>query len=161
MADSTCHPFSDDDDDEDFRSASPSILAAPLGYTGPAAASGSGTNRYGASKSIEADLPLTSAAAPPAGASSYSFGDDYGQQESSPARGRRAQSSLRRPWWKKVNIKEAWQEWRAKGVDEGVPRRVTLNAEGGGGDFERNSVSTGKYNPVTFLFIFFYGQSCH
>jgi len=51
--------------------------------------------------------------------------------------------------------------WRSRGkVEEGVTRRIVLNDPVGNEQtgFERNSVSTGKYNVVTFLPIFFFGE---
>jgi hypothetical protein len=56
-----------------------------------------------------------------------------------------------------------WQVWKRKrsGLEEGIPRRILLNDPVGNeaSAFERNSVSTGKYNIVTFLPIFLVGWS--
>ena len=155
------HYSSSDDEDDDFRAPSP-ISLAPSGYLAPQP---SLSNRYGissSSKTIDSDLPLAQSAAPPAGhfasGAPSGSGGDYQQDYEFDAQPPRAPP---RRWWKEID----WDlrgVWRSRGkVEEGVTRRIVLNDPVGNEQtgFERNSVSTGKYNVVTFLPIFFFGES--
>lgn len=165
-------PFFDDDDEYGAPDASNSTLnvfglgggggsyQAPQGFT---------SGRFGnANKSIEADLPLAQHAAAPAGRQG-STADGSGEQDYqfAPASQTRRTRSSKASWFKNVD----WAEYsprellRRQGkVVEGVPRRITLNDElanregNNGGRYEKNSVSTGKYNIVSFLPIFLFGQ---
>lgn len=175
-------PFFDDDDDDVYapRVASASslnVFGMGVGSSGGVgggyqAPKGLTSGRYGGgNKSIEADLPLTQHAAAPAGRQN-SLADGTGEQDyqfapHSAARRTGQSSSGARAWFRGID----WAEYsprellRRQGkVVEGVPRRIALNDElanregNNGGRFEKNSVSTGKYNVVSFLPIFLYEQ---
>lgn len=172
-------PFFDDDDDDAYapRGPSSSTLNVFSGGGGGSyqAPQGLTSGRYGGgNKSIEADLPLTQHAAAPAGRQS-TLADGSGEQDYQFAphlAARRSQPSstpaAAAAWFRNVD----WAEYsprellRRQGkVVEGVPRRIALNDEAAnregnnGGRFEKNSVSTGKYNVVSFLPIFLFGTS--
>lgn len=174
-------PFFDDDDDDAY--APQGASASSLNVFGVSSSGGGGgggyqapkgltSGRYGAgNKSIEADLPLTQHAAAPAGRHA-SLADGTGEQDyqfapHSAARRSGQPSAGVGAWFRGID----WVEYnprellRRQGkVLEGVPRRITLNDElanregNNGGRFEKNSVSTGKYNVVSFLPIFLYEQ---
>jgi len=177
-------PFFDDDDDDAYapRGASASSLnvfgmgvgGSSIGGGGYQARKGLTSGRYGSgNKSIEADLPLTQHAAAPAGRQA-SLADGTGEQDYQFAPHSAARRSGGQPsaagvsaWFRAID----WAEYsprellRRQGkVVEGVPRRIALNDElanregNNGGRFEKNSVSTGKYNVVSFLPIFLYEQ---
>lgn len=149
--------FCSDDEDDDFRAPSP-ISLAPSGYLAPQPTT---SNRYGvsgSSKTIDADIPFANSAAPPAGHfSGAEGGGDYQHDyefDSQPPR------EPPRRWWKNID----WDVrgiWRSRGkVEEGVTRTIVLNDPVANDTvgFERNSVSTGKYNVVTFIPIFLFGE---
>jgi phospholipid-transporting ATPase len=118
-------------------------------------------------QSQESGLPLRSAAAPPAGSGQsktslpheWNFDDEEVQVPSKPFRGSAAFPGMRIPMEKGPTKSMKWRwPWQKEKVLLGE-RIVALNNSAMNSEYCSNSVSTSKYNMLSFTFKFLYGQS--
>ncbi|TYJ54546.1 hypothetical protein B9479_004773 [Cryptococcus floricola] len=175
-------PFFDDDDEYPPH---PQPGYASSGYLGPSTSTVNvPKSSYGHSDAsmVESQLPFADSGVAPAGfagpASARSYGDDpFGDDEGPSAYAFTAPGAAAASNWARPR-RSRWQKFRddyltdvdwtmglnqllrRKSKFDGMPREIALNDPEGNRvkGFENNSVTTGKYGPITFLPKFLFSE---